>query len=55
MMDQFLEEVVVKHKTGPRTLMIVAANILMVLFALFAFIFLFYCSSSISFSSVPSS
>ena len=40
MMDQFLEEVVVKHKTGPRTLMIVAANILMVLFALFAFIFL---------------
>lgn len=40
MMDQFLEEVVVKRKTGPRTLLIAAANGLMVLFALFAFIFL---------------
>ena len=40
MMDQFLEEVVVKHKTGARTVLIAACNGLMVLFALFAFIFL---------------
>ena len=40
MMDQFWEEAVVKQKKASRAILIAACNGLMVLFALFGFVFL---------------